>query len=252
MSVFSPNTYVETQELGPWGGWEARALPSKTSALIRLPLLSSRWGHKKTVVSPGPDHPGTLISDIQPLEPWEVNFCYSSALGLLHPVPAAWLSEKGAVIGKQVEVYLKNGEAPRQVPLSVFPSYQELEADSSLGKLKLRGSEFQDIRQRCKEGQSGEGRRASLGLAEKFIQVYVYRKIQMKLINAFIKYDGFKYPLPHPPPGGLLAKCPKSRRSDDRKFIYGGIWGPQRNACMYWHLGIPPLKRLGCCVSILK
>jgi len=30
-------------------------------------------------------------------------------------------------------------------------------------------------------------------------------------------------PLPHPPPVGLLAKCPESRRSDDGKFIYGGI-----------------------------
>lgn len=46
---------------------------------------------------------------------------------------------------------------PGKFPSLVFPSYQELEADSSLGKLKLRGSEFQDIRQRCKEGQSGEG-----------------------------------------------------------------------------------------------
>ena len=165
MSVFSPNSYVET--LTPrWDGirsWglgecEARALPSKISALIRLPLLSVRWGHKKSVVSPGPDHPGTLISDIQPLEPWEVNFCYSSALGLLYPVPAAWVDWERCCNRKAGRRSTwRMVRPPGKFPSLVFPSYQELEADSSLGKLKLRGSEFQDIRQRCKEGQSGEG-----------------------------------------------------------------------------------------------
>lgn len=84
----------------------------------------------------------------------------------------------------------------------MFPSCQELEADSSLGKLKLRGYEFQDIRQRCKRGKvekdtpgnkeikSWFGRKVHSGVC--------YRKIQTKPINAFIKYDGFKY-APSPP-----------------------------------------------------